>query len=146
MAGEGRDRLLDRRPRGDRDRVARHHVVHQHRPHPPHEEDARAGLSATGAKVIGHEAGLSTGRTRACGGAVRRASRPASPRGASSGGPRTAAAAQLLTTTDLTVEAIANRCGFGAPETLRQAFRAQYGVSPTHYRATQSGSGLAHAR
>ena len=59
---------------------------------------------------------------------------------------RTAAAAQLLTTTDLTVEAIAKRCGFGAPETLRQAFQAQYGVSPTHYRATQSGSGLAAVR
>ena len=55
---------------------------------------------------------------------------------------RTEAAAQLLTTTDLTVEAVAGRCGFGAPETLRQAFQAQYGVSPTHYRATQSGSAL----
>ena len=88
---------------------------------------ARAGVSERHlTRLFLREVGLTPGRF------VRRA--------------RTAAAAQLLTTTDLTVEAIANRCGFGAPETLRQAFQAQYGVSPTHYRATQSGSGLAHAR
>ncbi|MET0523415.1 MAG: helix-turn-helix domain-containing protein [Nocardioides sp.] len=51
---------------------------------------------------------------------------------------RTEAAAQLLTTTDLTMEAVASRCGFGTPETLRQAFQSRYGVSPSHYRATQS--------
>jgi transcriptional regulator GlxA family with amidase domain len=51
---------------------------------------------------------------------------------------RTEAAAQLLTTTELTMEAIASRCGFGTPETLRQAFQSRYGVSPSHYRATQS--------
>ena len=51
---------------------------------------------------------------------------------------RTEAAAQLLTTTDLTVEAVASRCGFGTPETLRQAFQSRYGVSPSHYRATQA--------
>jgi transcriptional regulator GlxA family with amidase domain len=51
---------------------------------------------------------------------------------------RTEAAAQLLTTTDLTMEAIASRCGFGTPETLRQAFQSRYGVSPSHYRATQT--------
>lgn len=51
---------------------------------------------------------------------------------------RTEAAAQLLTQTELTMEAIASRCGFGTPETLRQAFQARYGVSPSHYRATQS--------
>ncbi|HET9422086.1 MAG TPA: GlxA family transcriptional regulator [Nocardioides sp.] len=51
---------------------------------------------------------------------------------------RTEAAAQLLTTTDLTMEAIASRCGFGTPETLRQAFQSRYGVSPSHYRATQA--------
>jgi transcriptional regulator GlxA family with amidase domain len=51
---------------------------------------------------------------------------------------RTEAAAQLLTTTDLTMEAVATRCGFGTPETLRQAFQGRYGVSPSHYRATQA--------
>ena len=51
---------------------------------------------------------------------------------------RTEAAAHLLTTTDLTMEAVASRCGFGTPETLRQAFQSRYGVSPSHYRATQA--------
>jgi transcriptional regulator GlxA family with amidase domain len=53
---------------------------------------------------------------------------------------RTEAAAHLLTSTDLTMEAVATRCGFGTPETLRQAFQSRYGVSPSHYRATQSRS------
>lgn len=51
---------------------------------------------------------------------------------------RAEAAAHLLTGTDLTVETIAARCGFGTVETLRQAFQSLYGVSPSHYRATQS--------
>jgi transcriptional regulator GlxA family with amidase domain len=51
---------------------------------------------------------------------------------------RTEAAAHLLTSTDLTMEAVATRCGFGTPETLRQAFQSLYGVSPSHYRATQT--------
>jgi transcriptional regulator GlxA family with amidase domain len=51
---------------------------------------------------------------------------------------RTEAAAHLLTSTDLTMEAVASRCGFGTPETLRQAFQSRYGVSPSHYRATQA--------
>ena len=53
---------------------------------------------------------------------------------------RTEAAAHLLATTDLTMESVASRCGFGTPETLRQAFQSRYGVSPSHYRATQSRS------
>lgn len=53
---------------------------------------------------------------------------------------RTEAAAHLLTTTDLTVQAVATRCGFGTAEALRQAFLASYSVSPSHYRATQSRS------
>jgi transcriptional regulator GlxA family with amidase domain len=53
---------------------------------------------------------------------------------------RTEAAAHLLTGTDLTIETIAGRCGFGTAETLRQAFQTQYGVSPSHYRSTQSTS------
>jgi transcriptional regulator GlxA family with amidase domain len=51
---------------------------------------------------------------------------------------RTEAAAQLLATTPLPVDTVAARCGFGTVETLRQAFQSQYGVSPSHYRATQS--------
>jgi transcriptional regulator GlxA family with amidase domain len=43
----------------------------------------------------------------------------------------------LLTGTDLTVQAIVGRCGFNHVESLRQAFISTYGVSPTHYRATQ---------
>lgn len=51
---------------------------------------------------------------------------------------RTEAAAHLLTGTDLNVRSIATRCGFGTVEALRQAFASAYGVSPTHYRSTQS--------
>lgn len=51
---------------------------------------------------------------------------------------RTEAAAHLLVTTDLTVASVARRCGFGTVETLRQSFTSAYGVSPSHYRATQS--------
>jgi transcriptional regulator GlxA family with amidase domain len=54
---------------------------------------------------------------------------------------RTEAAAHLLTSTDLTMEAVATRCGFRTPETLRQAFQSRYGVSPSHYRATQARCG-----
>jgi transcriptional regulator GlxA family with amidase domain len=58
---------------------------------------------------------------------------------------RTEAAAHLLTGTDLTVHAIAGRCGFGTVEALRQAFVGTYGVSPSHYRATQTSSGASPA-
>lgn len=52
---------------------------------------------------------------------------------------RTEAAAHLLTDgTGLTVAAVAARCGFRSAEALRQAFTTAYGVSPSHYRATQS--------
>lgn len=50
---------------------------------------------------------------------------------------RTDAAAHLLAGSDLTVQAISVRCGFGTAESLRQAFVAAYGVSPSHYRTTQ---------
>ncbi|MFF0308571.1 GlxA family transcriptional regulator [Streptosporangium sp. NPDC004379] len=50
---------------------------------------------------------------------------------------RTEAAAHLLTSTSLPVAAVAARCGFGTAETLRQAFVARYGVSPSGYRATR---------
>jgi transcriptional regulator GlxA family with amidase domain len=50
---------------------------------------------------------------------------------------RTEAAAQLLASSPLPVARVARRCGFGSPETLRQAFIARYGTSPSRYRATQ---------
>jgi transcriptional regulator GlxA family with amidase domain len=56
---------------------------------------------------------------------------------------RSEAAAHLLTGTALTVETIAARSGFRSEEALRQAFRGLYGVSPSHYRATQTTSGEA---
>lgn len=56
---------------------------------------------------------------------------------------RVEAAALLLVGSDLTVQAVSGRCGFGTVEALRQAFVATYGVSPSHYRTTQSGSGAA---
>jgi len=51
---------------------------------------------------------------------------------------RTEAAAHLLVTTRLPVSSIATRCGFGTPETLRQAFTTRYGISPARYRQTQT--------
>ncbi|MGP4112876.1 GlxA family transcriptional regulator [Streptomyces sp. 4N509B] len=53
---------------------------------------------------------------------------------------RVEAAARLLVTSRLSQERIAARCGFSSAETLRQAFTARYGVSPSHYRATQSAT------
>ncbi|MFI6435236.1 GlxA family transcriptional regulator [Streptomyces sp. NPDC050759] len=52
---------------------------------------------------------------------------------------RTQAAARLLTSSRLSLARIATRCGFTSAETLRQAFVALYGVTPSHYRATQTG-------
>jgi transcriptional regulator GlxA family with amidase domain len=53
---------------------------------------------------------------------------------------RTEAAAHLLTSTDLTVGAIARRCGLGTAESLRLAFTAEYGVAPSRYRLTGSST------
>ena len=49
---------------------------------------------------------------------------------------RVAHARHLAETTDLTVEQIAARSGFGAVETLRHHFRRQVGTTPTGYRRT----------
>ncbi|MET8155031.1 GlxA family transcriptional regulator [Sphaerisporangium sp. NPDC005289] len=51
---------------------------------------------------------------------------------------RVEAAAHLLTSTTLPMAAVAGRCGLGTAESLRQAFLDRYGVSPSHYRRTQS--------
>lgn len=50
---------------------------------------------------------------------------------------RTEAAAHLLASTSLPVPDVAARCGFGSPETLRQAFVSRYGIPPSRFRATQ---------
>lgn len=49
---------------------------------------------------------------------------------------RVARARHLAETTDLTVEQIAARSGFGAVETLRHHFRRLVGTTPTRYRRT----------
>ncbi|MDR3081622.1 MAG: GlxA family transcriptional regulator [Streptomyces sp.] len=51
---------------------------------------------------------------------------------------RTEAAARLVVSSRLSLARIAVRCGFTSAETLRQAFVARYGVTPSHYRATQA--------
>ncbi|GII53985.1 AraC family transcriptional regulator [Planotetraspora thailandica] len=55
---------------------------------------------------------------------------------------RVEAAAHLLASTSLPMATVARRCGFGTAETLRQAFVERYGVSPAHYRLTQSRTAL----
>jgi AraC-like DNA-binding protein len=52
---------------------------------------------------------------------------------------RTKAAAQLLTSSSLPAAEVAARCGFGSAESLRQAFVAQYGLSPSQYRRNHAG-------
>ncbi len=47
---------------------------------------------------------------------------------------------RLAASSDLTMAQIARRCGFGSAETLRQAFVARYGVSPTELRHTHARS------
>ncbi|NJP67681.1 GlxA family transcriptional regulator [Streptomyces spiramenti] len=54
-------------------------------------------------------------------------------------GQRVARARQLLEETDLPVEAVAARAGFGTAVALRQQLHAAVGVSPTAYRATFRG-------
>jgi len=49
---------------------------------------------------------------------------------------RTLLARQLLETTDLTVDAVAARAGFGNAATLRHHFTQRVGTTPQHYRAT----------
>ncbi|MDX3117797.1 MULTISPECIES: GlxA family transcriptional regulator [Streptomyces] len=51
-------------------------------------------------------------------------------------GSRTEAAARLLEGTALPLASVARRCGFGSTETLRQAFRDHYAISPSVYRLT----------
>ena len=48
---------------------------------------------------------------------------------------RVEAAQHLLETEDASLHHVADRCGFGTPETLRRAFHRCLGISPTQYRA-----------
>jgi transcriptional regulator GlxA family with amidase domain len=52
---------------------------------------------------------------------------------------RLARAQQLLETTPLTVEAIAQQAGFGSALSLRQHFRRRFGVSPGDWRRSFAG-------
>jgi transcriptional regulator GlxA family with amidase domain len=47
---------------------------------------------------------------------------------------RLEAARRLLTGTDLSVEVVAMRCGFGSTERMRRSFQRQVRVSPNAYR------------
>jgi transcriptional regulator GlxA family with amidase domain len=49
-------------------------------------------------------------------------------------------ARRLLEASDLPVEAVAQRCGFGSAATLRQHFRRATSTTPTAYRRTFAGS------
>ncbi len=53
---------------------------------------------------------------------------------------RVALAQQLLEETDLGVEEVARRSGFGAPTTLRHHFGLRVGTSPQAYRRTFRGA------
>jgi transcriptional regulator GlxA family with amidase domain len=44
-------------------------------------------------------------------------------------------ARQALLDTDASIDAVATRCGFGTPETMRRAFHRRLGVGPADYRA-----------
>jgi transcriptional regulator GlxA family with amidase domain len=54
-------------------------------------------------------------------------------------GQRVLLARHLLEDTDLSVDAIANRAGFGAAAALRQHFTRRVGATPQAYRATFRG-------
>ncbi|MFJ8437261.1 GlxA family transcriptional regulator [Kitasatospora sp. NPDC094019] len=54
-------------------------------------------------------------------------------------------AKQLLEATDLPVDLLADRCGFGSANSLRAHMRAAFGVSPAAYRRTFSTRGPAAA-
>ena len=66
-------------------------------------------------RAFTHQTGLSPGRF------VRRA--------------RLESSQQRLQTTDAQLEVVASNCGFGSAEVLRRAFLAQFGVTPSDYRA-----------
>ncbi|MCX5015189.1 helix-turn-helix domain-containing protein [Streptomyces sp. NBC_00555] len=50
-------------------------------------------------------------------------------------------ARELLESSDLTVEAVARRCGLGTPANFRTLFKARVGVPPRTYRETFNSAG-----
>ncbi|GAA3255464.1 GlxA family transcriptional regulator [Streptomyces lavendulae] len=52
---------------------------------------------------------------------------------------------ELLESSDLTVEAVARRCGLGTPANFRSLFKAHVGVSPRVYRETFNSAPLREA-
>ena len=54
-------------------------------------------------------------------------------------GERLALAQRLLESGDRPIDAVAEACGFGSAESLRQLFKRQYGVSPSAWRRTFRG-------
>ena len=48
---------------------------------------------------------------------------------------RVEAARQVLESSELTIAAVADRCGFGTAETMHRAFRRRLGVTPGAYRS-----------
>ncbi len=54
-------------------------------------------------------------------------------------------AKQLLETTDLSIDLVAHRSGFGSANSLRAHMRAAFGVSPAAYRRTFHPNGLVEA-
>jgi transcriptional regulator GlxA family with amidase domain len=55
-------------------------------------------------------------------------------------------AAGYLTTTSLSVEAIARRTGYGTNASLSKAFKREFGTSPGHYRETKGSVAVSPAR
>ncbi|TLZ57009.1 MAG: helix-turn-helix domain-containing protein [Gammaproteobacteria bacterium] len=53
---------------------------------------------------------------------------------------RLTAARQKLEQTDLPLQQVARRCGFGTPESLRRSFIASLGVTPGAYRERFRGA------
>ncbi len=60
---------------------------------------------------------------------------PARPRPPGCATSASAAPSSCWNATDATVAAVARRCGFGSPDTLRRHFRRARGVTPEAYRA-----------
>ena len=58
---------------------------------------------------------------------------------------RTEAAAAPARHHRLALDRVAARCGFRSAETLRQAFRGRYGISPTRYRTVYTNMASASA-
>ena len=84
-------------------------------------------LLSPGGRAAGHGAARAAARSAWRAGAVCRV--------------RTEAAAALVVNTDLPLARVADRCGFGSAETLRQAFLDTLGHTPSAHRRAFAGDG-----